>query len=53
MEPDETAPLAVAATVVSSARDQFVLDAGAKALTKDRPDWLAGLRRDRAAIRTW
>ena len=25
-----------------SARDQFVLDAGAKALTKDRPDWLPG-----------
>ena len=41
MEPDETAAV-VAATVVSSARDHFVLDAGAKALTKDRPDWLPG-----------
>ena len=27
---------------MSSARDHFVLDAGAKALTKDRPDWLPG-----------
>ena len=32
----------VAATVVSAAADRLVLDAGAKALTKDRPDWLAG-----------
>jgi len=32
----------VAATVVSVAGDRLVLDAGAKALTKDRPDWLEG-----------
>jgi D-serine deaminase-like pyridoxal phosphate-dependent protein len=32
----------IAATVVSVASDRFVLDAGAKALTKDRADWLAG-----------
>ena len=41
MEADETAAVVVA-TVVSSAGDHFVLDAGAKALTKDRPDWLPG-----------
>ena len=41
MEAGETAAV-VAATVVSSAGDRFVLDAGAKALTKDRPDWLPG-----------
>jgi D-serine deaminase-like pyridoxal phosphate-dependent protein len=41
MEADETAAVVVA-TVVSSAADRFVLDAGAKALTKDRPDWLIG-----------
>ena len=35
----------VAATVVSSAADRVVLDAGAKALTKDRPDWLEGFGR--------
>jgi D-serine deaminase-like pyridoxal phosphate-dependent protein len=35
--------LAVAATVVSTAvPGRCVLDAGAKALAKDRPDWLAG-----------
>ncbi len=32
----------VAATVVSVAGDRIVLDAGAKTLTKDRADWLAG-----------
>jgi D-serine deaminase-like pyridoxal phosphate-dependent protein len=41
MEPDETAAVVVA-TVVSAAGDRFVLDAGAKALTKDRPDWVTG-----------
>ena len=34
--------VAVAATVVSVHADRIVLDAGAKALTKDRADWLAG-----------
>ena len=37
----ETAAV-VAATVVSGAADRIVLDAGAKALTKDRPAWLEG-----------
>ncbi|MEX2627537.1 MAG: hypothetical protein WD225_11690, partial [Ilumatobacteraceae bacterium] len=38
-----TLALAVAATVVSTAvPGRCVLDAGAKALAKDRPDWLAG-----------
>ena len=32
----------VAATVVSVASDHFVVDAGAKALTKDLPDFVAG-----------
>lgn len=32
----------VAATVVSVHPDRFVVDAGAKSLTKDRPDWLTG-----------
>lgn len=32
----------VVATVVSVAPDRFVLDAGAKSLTKDRADWLDG-----------
>jgi D-serine deaminase-like pyridoxal phosphate-dependent protein len=41
MEADETAAVVVA-TVVSEGGDRFVLDAGAKALTKDRPDWLPG-----------
>ncbi|MFL5755985.1 MAG: alanine racemase [Chloroflexota bacterium] len=41
IEPDAVA-LAVAATVVSVAADRVVLDAGAKALTKDRADWLEG-----------
>ncbi len=34
--------VAVAATVISVHRDRIVLDAGAKALTKDRAEWLAG-----------
>ena len=41
MEAADTAA-AVAATVVSAAGDRFVLDAGAKALTRHRPDWLPG-----------
>jgi D-serine deaminase-like pyridoxal phosphate-dependent protein len=41
MDPEETAAVVVA-TVVSAAGDRFVLDAGAKALTKDRPDWVTG-----------
>jgi D-serine deaminase-like pyridoxal phosphate-dependent protein len=32
----------VASTVVSASADRVVLDAGAKALTKDRADWLEG-----------
>ena len=32
----------VVATVVSVANDRFVIDAGAKTLTKDRADWLDG-----------
>jgi D-serine deaminase-like pyridoxal phosphate-dependent protein len=32
----------VVSTVVSVAQDRFVIDAGAKSLTKDRADWLAG-----------
>jgi D-serine deaminase-like pyridoxal phosphate-dependent protein len=32
----------VAATVVSVHADRLVLDAGAKALTKDKADWLEG-----------
>jgi D-serine deaminase-like pyridoxal phosphate-dependent protein len=32
----------VAATVVSVFDDRVVLDAGAKALTKDRADWITG-----------
>jgi D-serine deaminase-like pyridoxal phosphate-dependent protein len=39
---EEDLAVVVAATVVSVAGDRFVLDAGAKALTKDRPDWLEG-----------
>ena len=34
--------LAVAATVVSAHEERIVLDAGAKALTKDRAEWLTG-----------
>jgi D-serine deaminase-like pyridoxal phosphate-dependent protein len=34
--------VAVAASIVSVFDDRVVLDAGAKALTKDRADWLAG-----------
>lgn len=30
----------VIATVIHSAEDRYVLDAGAKILTKDRPDWM-------------
>ena len=37
--PDELAAVVVA-TVIHAARDRFVIDAGAKALTKDRPGWL-------------
>jgi D-serine deaminase-like pyridoxal phosphate-dependent protein len=40
--PAEGCALAVAATVVSSFPDRLVIDAGAKALTKDRPDWVVG-----------
>ena len=40
--PAEGCAVAVAATVVSVFDDRIVLDAGAKALTKDRADWLTG-----------
>jgi D-serine deaminase-like pyridoxal phosphate-dependent protein len=40
--PAEGCAVAVAATVVSVFDDRVVLDAGAKALTKDRADWLEG-----------
>ncbi len=40
--PAEGCALAVAATVVSVHADRVVLDAGAKALTKDRAPWLTG-----------
>jgi D-serine deaminase-like pyridoxal phosphate-dependent protein len=40
--PAEGCAVAVAATVVSVFHDRIVLDAGAKALTKDRADWLTG-----------
>ena len=40
--PPEGCAVAVAATVVSTFDDRLVLDAGAKALTKDRADWLTG-----------
>ncbi|HUQ78010.1 MAG TPA: alanine racemase [Patescibacteria group bacterium] len=40
--PAEGCALAVAATVVSVHADRLVVDAGAKALTKDRADFLAG-----------
>jgi D-serine deaminase-like pyridoxal phosphate-dependent protein len=40
--PPEGCAVAVAATVVSVFDDRVVLDAGAKALTKDRADWLDG-----------
>ena len=40
--PPEGCALAVATTVVSTFPDRVVLDAGAKSLTKDRPDWLEG-----------
>jgi D-serine deaminase-like pyridoxal phosphate-dependent protein len=40
--PADGCAVAVATTVVSVHADRIVLDAGAKALTKDRADWLAG-----------
>jgi D-serine deaminase-like pyridoxal phosphate-dependent protein len=40
--PADGCALVVAATVVSVHADRIVLDAGAKALTKDRADWLSG-----------
>jgi D-serine deaminase-like pyridoxal phosphate-dependent protein len=40
--PAEGCAVAVGATVVSTQPDRLVLDAGAKALTKDRADWLDG-----------
>jgi D-serine deaminase-like pyridoxal phosphate-dependent protein len=40
--PPEGCALAVAATVVSTFADRLVIDAGAKSLTKDRPDWVEG-----------
>jgi len=40
--PAEGCAVAVAATVVSVFDDRIVLDAGAKALTKDRAEWLTG-----------
>jgi D-serine deaminase-like pyridoxal phosphate-dependent protein len=40
--PADGCAVAVAATVVSVHDDRIVLDAGAKALTKDRADWLTG-----------
>ena len=40
--PAEGCAVAVAATVVSVHADRIVLDAGAKALTKDRAEWLTG-----------
>jgi D-serine deaminase-like pyridoxal phosphate-dependent protein len=40
--PAEGCAVAVAATVVSSFPDRIVIDAGAKALTKDRAEFLTG-----------
>jgi len=40
--PADGCGIAVASTVVSVYDDRIVLDAGAKALTKDRADWLTG-----------
>ena len=40
--PPDGAAVALASTVVSAFDDRVVLDAGAKALTKDRADWLTG-----------
>jgi D-serine deaminase-like pyridoxal phosphate-dependent protein len=40
--PADGCAIAVGATVVSVHADRIVLDAGAKMLTKDRADWLAG-----------
>ena len=45
--PAEGCAVAVAATVVSVFDDRIVLDAGAKALTKDRRRLADRLRRDR------
>jgi D-serine deaminase-like pyridoxal phosphate-dependent protein len=39
---EEDLALSVAATVVSTHRDRFVIDAGSKALANDRPRWLHG-----------
>jgi D-serine deaminase-like pyridoxal phosphate-dependent protein len=39
---EDALALSVAATVVSSHRDRFVIDAGSKALAGDRPPWLHG-----------
>lgn len=38
----EQVALSVAATVVSTHHDRFVVDAGSKALATDRPSWLRG-----------
>lgn len=38
----EQVALGVAATVVSTHRGRFVIDAGSKALASDRPPWLSG-----------
>jgi D-serine deaminase-like pyridoxal phosphate-dependent protein len=40
--PADGCAIAVAATVVSVHADRVVVDAGAKALTKDRAEWLSG-----------
>lgn len=40
--PDDGCAAVVVATVVSVFPDRVALDAGAKSLTKDRPDWLDG-----------
>ena len=40
--PPDGCAVAVAATVVSVFDDRLVIDAGAKALTKDRADWVTG-----------
>jgi D-serine deaminase-like pyridoxal phosphate-dependent protein len=40
--PPDGCAVAVAATVVSVFDERIVIDAGAKALTKDRADWLVG-----------
>jgi D-serine deaminase-like pyridoxal phosphate-dependent protein len=40
--PPDGCAVVVAATVVATFDDRIVIDAGAKALTKDRADWLTG-----------